>query len=39
MDVRTEVDPELDQIKQDVAPDAVLDKIEQERGRRARARR
>lgn len=30
MGVETEVDAELDQIKQDVAPDAVLDKIEQE---------
>ena len=28
MGVKTEADPELDEIKQDVAPEAVLDEIE-----------
>jgi hypothetical protein len=28
MGVRTEVDPEVDELKQDVAPEAVLDEIE-----------
>jgi uncharacterized membrane protein len=29
MGVRTEVDPEVDELKQDVAPEAVLDEIEE----------
>jgi uncharacterized membrane protein len=29
MGVKTEVDPEVDELKQDVAPEAVLDEIEE----------
>jgi hypothetical protein len=29
MEIKTEVDPELDELKQDVAPDVVLDEIEE----------